>query len=122
MKFLIAFIFFSLSLIQIKTYQDSHLNGRYKIIFKNQCFTTYNCINFKDKNCEFLIDRFPLYFSTINYGQTTLTINSPQPNIIFQFKTSEISKDTIPFTIHNTNSEYMNYLHISIGSGELIKL
>lgn len=105
--------------MQTQTNKTS-LNGRYKIVFKNY-YTTYNYINFKDKNCEFLIDHFRSYVSTIEYGKTISIIKTPQSNILIQFKTSEISKDTIPFTVHNTNTVYINYLHITIANGKLIK-
>lgn len=114
-------IIFTTFLIGLTITQESKLSGRYFVDFKNENFQKDGYINF-DKNTFTLKQSNLLTHSgTINYGKTLTSFEYINSDIIIDFRTEDIGKDTINFQVHNKKAGYMNYLDISVNSGKFIK-
>lgn len=103
--------------------QTTKLNGKYYVVFQNENFQKNDYIDFNQTT--FTMKRSDLlpYSGNVNYGKTLTSIESKlYPNIIIDFRTDEVGKDTIHFQVHSKNSEAMNYLDVSINSGKFIKV
>lgn len=102
--------------------QETKLSGRYFVDFKNDNFQTDGYIDFYGES--FTMKHYNLlpYSGTINYYKTLTSLqSSSSSDIVIDFQTNEIGKDSIKFQVHSKKSA-MNYLDISVNSGTFIKV
>ena len=119
MKSLLLFLMFASSL---NFTQETKLSGRYFVDFKNKNLQKDGFIDFNKDSFSLKHSNLLPYSGTIKYNRTLTSLESEfDPNIIIDFKTSEIGKDTISFQVHNRKSGVMNYLDVSVNSGKFIK-
>ena len=97
--------------------QSDKLYGNYRLKFTNS--NEYSFIRFSGDFCFIRTINSQTVKRFITYGSGTTTFNHINEDIIIQFYTSDIKKDTIKFTTHNRNSGG-NYLDISSGNGGVL--
>jgi len=114
-------IIFTTLLMSITITQESELSGRYFIDFKDDSFQKDCYINFDKKNFTLKQTNSLTHTGTINYGKTLTSFEYINSDIIIDFRTEDIGKDTINFQVHNKKSGPINYLDISVNSGKFIK-
>ena len=103
--------------------QDSKLSGKYFVEFKNENSNKDYYIEF-NKNTFKIIQSDSIKDSgKIKYGKTLTSLdNSFNSDIIIDFRTDEIGKDTINFQVHSKKVGVVNYLDVSVNSGRFIKI
>ncbi len=116
--FLISLLFFFFS-----SQQKASLSGSYKFEFKNSSYLQNGTIVFNDSVYSMELTKSLKSVGNINYGKNLTSIDGfLYPNIVIDFSTKDIEKDTIDFQVHNKKGGVMNYLDVSINSGKLIKI
>ncbi|WP_284652354.1 hypothetical protein [Flavobacterium terrisoli] len=121
MKFFIALYCF-LSCLKLDI-QEVKLEGTYKIEFTQKSYQKDCNITFNGNAFTMRDSRFLPYTGTISYSERLTSISSEfNSDIIIDFKTNEIGKDTIYFLVHDKKATPMNYLDISVNSGRMIKV
>lgn len=101
--------------------QTSHLNGRYQyFIEEDGAYIQKDKITFKDS--VFAFDNKYLPKGKISYGNVILLDNFINTDLIISIQKDQITKDTIPFLMHNKNSSSANYLDETVGKGRLVRI
>ena len=120
MKHLLIFLIFAVSLTFT---QETKLSGKYYVDFKNENSQMDGYIDFNNDTFSMKHSNLQPYSGSIKYYRTLTSLESGfDPDIIIDFRTDEIGKDTISFQVHSRKSGVMNYLDISINSGKFIKM
>ena len=120
MKHLLIFLIFAISLTFT---QETKLSGRYYVDFKHNNFQKDGYIDFNKDSFSLKHSNLLPYSGTVKYYTSLTSLESEfDPNIIIDFRTSEIGNDTISFQVHSRNSGVMNYLDVSVNSGKFIKV
>ena len=101
--------------------QESKLSGRYFVDFKNDNFQKDGYIDFDKDTFTMKHSNLLPHSGTINYGRTLTSFEDINSDIIIDFRTEDIGKDTINFQVHNKKVGPINYLDISVNSGRFIK-
>ncbi len=117
-------ILFTSILFGIICVQDSKLNGRYIVKFKNEtAFQQNGYVDFKNEIFTMKYNNLLPHNGKIKYYKTLTSIEEDNnSNIIIDFRTDEIGKDTINFQVHSRNCGIGNYLDVSINSGKFIRI
>jgi len=116
--FLLAILF------SFSNQERKSLKGLYKLEYKNTfTYRLHNgYITFDD---SIYVMETPKNFKvngTVKYYKTlTLLEGNIYPNLLIDFKTEDIEKDTITFQVHDRHSGG-NYLDFSVNSGKFIKI
>lgn len=108
-----------------KPYDDKSikLNGTYKVEFNNNSNQKDGYMTFNDSVFTMRNNHFLPYNGKVEYYKTLTSISSEhESNIIIDFRTNEIGKDTINFQVHDKDIVKMSYLDISVNSGKMIKI
>lgn len=118
MKYLVLLI----TLLSINSYQKTDkLNGRYNyVIEENDSYIQKDKITFKDS--VFVFDNKFMPKGKISYGNKILLDNFMNIDLIISIDKEQITKDTIPFFMHDKNSLSANYLDEIVGKGKLIRI
>ena len=112
-----------LTLFFISVQQKKSLKGIYKLEYENTSLHQTRTIVFDDSIYVIKTGVNLNQRGKINYGKTLTTMEGIfYPNIVINFDTKDIDKDTIIFQVHNKKGGVMNYLDASVNSGKLIKV
>lgn len=97
------------------------LNGRYDyLIEENDSYILKDKISFNDSIFKF--DNKYLPKGNISYGNVILLDNFINIDLIISIPKDQITKDTIPFYMHDRQSSAANYLDEVVGRGKLIRI
>lgn len=118
MKYLVLLI----TLLSINSYQKTDkLIGRYNyLIEEDNSFVQKDKITFKDS--VFAFDNKFMPKGKISYGNVILLDNFINTDLIISIPKDQITKDTIPFYMHDKQNPVANYLDVVVGKGKLIKV
>lgn len=98
------------------------INGRYQAVYTNKAIQNGGYITFKGDTFKMEPFQFLPYEGKIEYYESLTTMVSDfNRNLIIDFSTADITKDTIPFQVHDSRSG-LSYLEFSVDSGKFIKV
>lgn len=117
MKYFLIFLMFPLLFAQ-----EAKLNGKYYVDFENDFFQKDGYIDFEESKFTMKHSNLLPYHGTIKYGRTLTYLETGfNPDMIIDFQTNKIGKDTIRFQVRDKSSGG-SYLHFSVNSGKFIKV
>ncbi|OXA79627.1 hypothetical protein SAMN05444397_10492 [Flavobacterium aquidurense] len=97
------------------------LNGRYNYLIEDDnSYVQKDKITFNDSTFAFDSKYMPK--GKISYGNVILLENFINTDLIISISKDQITKDTIPFYMHDKQSTAANYLDEVVGKGKLIRI
>ncbi|WET04482.1 hypothetical protein [Flavobacterium sp. YJ01] len=97
------------------------LTGRYNYLIEDEgTYIQKDKITFKDS--IFAFDNKYLPKGKVSYGNIILLDNFINTDLIISIPKDQITKDTIPFFMHDKKSSAANYLDEVVGKGKLIRI
>ena len=96
------------------------LTGRYNLIEDEGSYILKDKITFNDSVFKF--DNKFLPKGKVSYGNAILLDNFINTDLIITIPKDQITKDTIPFFMHDKQSPVANYLDVITGKGKLIRI
>lgn len=97
------------------------LTGRYNYLIEDEgTYILKDKITFTDSIFKF--DNKYLPKGKISYGNSILLDNFINTDLIISIPKDQITKDTIPFFMHDKQSPVANYLDVVVGKGKLVRI
>ncbi|WJS96436.1 hypothetical protein NYQ10_08225 [Flavobacterium johnsoniae] len=97
------------------------LTGRYNYLIEDEgSYILKDKITFSDSVFKF--DNKYLPKGKISYGNVILLDNFINTDLTISIPKDQITKDTIPFYMHDKQSPAANYLDVIIGKGKLVRI
>ena len=111
-----------LTLITINFNQKTDkLSGRYNYLIEdNNVYIQKDKITFNDS--IFVFDNKYMPKGKVSYGNKIVLENFINADLIISISKDQITKDTIPFCMHDKQSSTVNYLDEVVGKGKLIRI
>jgi Cu/Zn superoxide dismutase len=100
--------------------QSDKLNGTYKVDAENKSLLSDGLIFFSDESFQFKSNKLLNYNGEIEYQGNSVYLKSDQSNLILSIEKKNLTKDSIPFHIHDKTGKY-EFMDIAIGSGNFIR-
>lgn len=118
MKYFALFI----TLLSINFSQKTEkLSGRYNYLIEdNNLYIQKDRITFNDS--IFIFDNKYMPKGKVSYGNKIVLENFINADLIISISKDQITKDTIPFFMHDKKSFAANYLDEVVGKGKLIRI
>jgi hypothetical protein len=109
-------------IIKTKTLPGLPMDGTYKIEYANMALKdgtiTFDGTAFTMRNAI-----FPTQSGMITYGKNIISLISEfDPDIVINFRASDMGRDTINFQVDNKKIAPVSYLHVAVNRGRLIKV